>query len=305
MRTLTSLAAVTAIIAILSAICCRGGSSESIATFDGKIAGKDDFILNPEWDESRMSANFAPGNTVDVNLGHTPRKNIEALFFQMAGRCPNEDELAKWKPFFSAIPRKHWYLFRGRPLIYFYNGGTIKNRLNSAEVFRLLKALFKEEFGVEPYLCSDSAFWGAGTKDVADNKFKWYSLDEPIPDASFALNGATLTHAMVRWDSTARENNQVERAAKANERICKDDILLKKLLNGSMDSYLLVIATWNDLGEGTGINRCYDYYWDGEWRRPTHFMELTRQSQEGKILSLEDVPGSYLPCFLPTHQDGA
>jgi hypothetical protein len=31
----------------------------------------------------------------------------------------------KWKPYFQAIPSQDWYLVNGRPLIYFYNGGTL------------------------------------------------------------------------------------------------------------------------------------------------------------------------------------
>jgi hypothetical protein len=41
----------------------------------------------------------------------------------------------------------------------------------------------------------------------------------------------------------------------------------------------LVIATWNDLGEGTGIHRNYDYYAGGRWLEPDHFMRLIRSSQ--------------------------
>ena len=62
---------------------------------------------------------------------------------------------------------------------------------------------------------------------------------------------------------------------------------LKRLLNETHDSDLVVLATWNDLGEGTGINRCYDYYWGDQWQRPTHFMELIRASQEGNLLTVE------------------
>lgn len=191
---------------------------------------------------------------------------------------------AKWKPFFKTIPRKHWYLVKGKPMIYFYNGGTIKNKKNSAQVFKQLKQMFKDEFGVEPYLCSDSAFWELGTARFADNKFRWFFIDKNAEDASFTKDGVTLTHAMVRWDDTARLNKQQERAVIPEDKIYKDDILLKRLLNETKNSDILVIATWNDLGEGTGINRCVDYYWDEKWQKPTHFMDLIRTSQEGGIL---------------------
>jgi hypothetical protein len=40
-----------------------------------------------------------------------------------------------------------------------------------------------------------------------------------------------------------------------------------------------MIATWNDLGEGTGITRNYDYYCRGAWLPPHAFMQLIRGSQ--------------------------
>jgi hypothetical protein len=42
---------------------------------------------------------------------------------------------------------------------------------------------------------------------------------------------------------------------------------------------LLTFATWNDLGEGTGINRNYDYYNGGKWLPPDYFMNVIRKSQ--------------------------
>jgi len=37
------------------------------------------------------------------------------------------------------------------------------------------------------------------------------------------------------------------------------------------------------LGEGTGFNRAYDYYFHGQWQRPDYFMRVTRKAQEGKL----------------------
>ena len=45
------------------------------------------------------------------------------------------------------------------------------------------------------------------------------------------------------------------------------------------DANVAVVATWNDLGEGTGIERNYDYYLAGAWSPPTAFMSVTRAAQ--------------------------
>jgi hypothetical protein len=58
---------------------------------------------------------------------------------------------------------------------------------------------------------------------------------------------------------------------------------LRKVLKESEDAEALVIATWNDLGEGTGINRSYDYYFRGQWQRPDYFMRVTRKAQAGEL----------------------
>jgi hypothetical protein len=59
--------------------------------------------------------------------------------------------------------------------------------------------------------------------------------------------------------------------------------VLQRVLKESLDAELLILATWNDLGEETGIHRNYDYYADGHWLAQNHFMQLIRSSQsEGK-----------------------
>lgn len=191
---------------------------------------------------------------------------------------------AKWKPFFSTIPREHWYLFKGRPMIYFYNGGTLLHRENSAAVFAQMKVLFAKDFGVEPYLFSDSAFIPPAAETTADHSFKWFSLDKTTEESTQIHKGISLTHAMVRWDATSRSNKEQEREMNAKDLMFKDDRLLKTLLNTTHNKDLVVIATWNDLGEGTGINRCYDYFWKGQWQKPSVFMDLIRRSQAGEVL---------------------
>jgi hypothetical protein len=95
------------------------------------------------------------------------------------------------------------------------------------------------------------------------------------------LNGHIIDHAMVKWDSVGRD--RPGELANDRDRIVKDSALLKRVLTESSDAELLVLATWNDLGEGTGINRNYDYYADGRWLEPDHFMRLVRESQSNAL----------------------
>jgi hypothetical protein len=188
----------------------------------------------------------------------------------------------KWKPFFSQIDKRHWYRFAGRPFIYFYNAGTLEPRTRAAALIAKLKALFKADFGEEPFVDVDIAYFDdPAMTEVADAKFKWMTFDVPQRRQRSTLTGHVIDHAMVRWDAVNRDRpgqlaNQYDRCVKGGQ-------ILQRVLKDSQDAELLVLATWNDLGEGTGVHRNYDYYVDGRWLPPHYFMQLIRNSQrDGK-----------------------
>ncbi len=188
---------------------------------------------------------------------------------------------AKWKPFFARVPAKNWYRFRGHPLIYFYNAGKLEPRNQSAAVLKRMKAMFQTDFGVEPFVVVDAAYFeDPNMAQVADSKDVWFTLGLPDKRSHVEMNGVALDHAMVKWDPYGRD----ARAPGADELLVKGPELLKRVLNESRDADLLILATWNDIGEGTGINRNIDYYYQGHWLEPDYFMKLTRASQQGKIL---------------------
>ena len=188
---------------------------------------------------------------------------------------------AKWKPFFSRVPAKNWYRFAGRPFIYFYNAGKLQPRTQSAAVIKRMKEMFAADFGVEPFVVVDRAYYeDPNMPQVADSKDIWFTFDLPDKRSRTEMNGVTLDHAMVKWDPYGRD----ARAPKADELIVKGPELLKRVLNESRDADILVIATWNDIGEGTGFNRNIDYYYEGQWLEPNTFMNLIRRSRAGEVL---------------------
>jgi hypothetical protein len=187
---------------------------------------------------------------------------------------------AKWKPFFKQIDKKYWYRFKGQPFVYFYNSGKLEPRNHTAPVIAAMKALFKKDFGEEPFVSVDSAYFeDTRMKDTADGEFKWFTFQTPGKRSRSTLKGHTLDHAMVKWDPVGRD--RPEGIARPGDLLVKDDKLLAKVLEDSRDAELLVLATWNDLGEGTGVNRNYDYYAHGQWLAPNHFMKMIRDSQSG------------------------
>jgi len=196
-------------------------------------------------------------------------------------KCAKTMYEAKWKPFFKQVDKKHWYRFKGKPFIYFYNAGKIEPRDKSGAVLTKMKALFKADFGEEPFLDVDSAYFEDRTMDkVADAKFQWYTFQLPQKRFRSTMNGATIDHAMVKWDAIGRDHPGVN--AHKGDVLVKDAEVLEKVLSDSADADLLVIATWNDLGEGTGFNRNYDYYSGGKWLPPNYFMNIIRKAQGTK-----------------------
>ena len=191
----------------------------------------------------------------------------------------------KWKKFFTDVPKEAWFTIGGRPLIYFYNAGTLKPQTSAAAVIAKMKELFKADFGIEPFVAVDRAFFAdRDMPKIADSQFRWVTFDSPGSVWLEKSKGVNLAHAMIRWDSVNRDNANTERLATKDDRLIKDDHILVDVLNATRDNDYLILATWNDLGEGTGLNRCYDYYWDGSWKTPDHFLKLIRRSQEGETL---------------------
>jgi hypothetical protein len=184
---------------------------------------------------------------------------------------------AKWKPFYSRIDRQYWYQFQNRPFIYFYNAGTLNPLNASAAVVTRLKQLFAADFGVTPFVAVETAYFqDPAMPTVADSQFTWNTLTSGTMSHS-TLGGVTLDHFMVKWDPLGRDKPGA--IATSADRILKDTGLLTTRLSQSEDASVAVIATWNDLGEGTGIERNYDYYIDGAWSPPTAFMGVTRAAQ--------------------------
>ncbi|HEV8244895.1 MAG TPA: DUF5010 domain-containing protein [Polyangiaceae bacterium] len=183
----------------------------------------------------------------------------------------------KWKPFYSSLASEHWFRVQGKPLIYFYNAGTLQPLDQSSAVIARMKELFFADFGVEPFVAVDRAFFSdGGTQAVADSEFVWNTFSKN-EISSYNLTGISHDHFMVKWDAVARD--KPGGLATASDRVIKGPELLQQDLDASAAANLAVIATWNDLGEGTGIARNYDYYYQGQWLAPNAFLSIIRQAQ--------------------------
>ena len=96
-----------------------------------------------------------------------------------------------------------------------------------------------------------------------------------------AVRHCTATSRSRNGQVGCSRQGSTRNARQAGRLVVKGPKLLERVLRESLDAELLVLATWNDLGEGTGIHRNYDYYAGGRWLEPDHFMRLIRESQSG------------------------
>jgi len=224
----------------------------------------------------------------------------------------------KWKAFFSQIPSQYWYEVNGHPLIYMYYGGTIPVDGSSqpiiAAIVAQIKNLFQADFGVTPYVVIDIGF-SYGQATVADNQFVWNTLQSPYVTnyiSTYTNAGITADLAMVKWDPLGRDDGGSNAVAtnysggySSANGVIKDDSYLKAALSSTTSATFLTLATWNDLGEGTGLNRCYDYYVNGQWMPPDYFMKDIRHSQSQVTCAATNTPtntvtGPQSPTATPT-----
>jgi Domain of unknown function (DUF5010) len=184
----------------------------------------------------------------------------------------------QWKPFFQGISSAHWYTVAGAPLIYFYDAGTLTPASGVSAVIARLKQLFAADFGVTPFVDVDR---GYGSVASADAQFVWDTFkgfpSTNLGTATIVTGGLTFDNSMVKWDSLGRDTPGA--IADGGTRMFKGPEILDAVLQGSANANLLLLETWNDLGEGTGITRNYDYYYQGQWLTPDAFMLAVRASQ--------------------------
>jgi hypothetical protein len=113
---------------------------------------------------------------------------------------------AKWRPFYTRVGRDFWYLVDNRPFIYFYNAGTLAPLTASSAVLNRLKQLFQQDFGIMPFVAVDAAYFqDTGMANVADSRFTWDTIKSGRKSRS-TMNGITLDHFMVKWDSLGRDS---------------------------------------------------------------------------------------------------
>ena len=173
-------------------------------------------------------------------------------------------------------------MVNGKPLVYFYNSGRLSPNDKGAAVVEEIKNMFKQDFGVRPFVVQDQGFAPDSNTDIT---FQWDPLGNiDRISKSEGAQGFKLLHVLPKFDAMGRSHpgalaGAFENAPDNDYRVIKDFTLLRSALANANGYDLMSIGTWNDLGEGTGVGRNYDYAIKGNIVTPLYFMNIMRKIQ--------------------------
>lgn len=185
----------------------------------------------------------------------------------------------KWQQWFDNLSRDNWYMYNSKPYIQMYNAGLLLSYDAMSAVLARLKQKFSDMYGVEPFVNLDVAWPGDGNEDAV---FTWYSYGTSPSQTN--TNGVSAGHFFARQDRVQRDANTATAIAHGSSDangnpIVKDGSWLQSGLDQTSGDSIVTMATWNDIGEGTGIGRQYDIWFNGAWQTPDTFIRQIRTSQ--------------------------
>jgi hypothetical protein len=172
------------------------------------------------------------------------------------------------KGFFQQIPRKMWASEQGRPIIVVYGAACCQDLQRSAALWSAVKHAFARDFGVEPWLILEDTWFSPEARatppgmrtidEVADGRYRWgAALFGPQTDE---LRGYTVSTAGPGFDNRKLPENPDPRFRPRAETVDGRPGDAGAFFRSSLDAVppttnLLLIETWNEWPESTGIAR--------------------------------------------------
>lgn len=185
----------------------------------------------------------------------------------------------KIRPFFQAIPQKFWATHNGlpveqggRPIICLYLTSWFKNvNLAGDSLLNTIKTLFAQDFtdrygyGITPYIITDCTWWNDGCRTAPDSIWAWQT--ETINGA----NGYYCSEVSPGWDNRLNDPLNGTVVDRLGGRLLTSRFNTIYTVNASggpsvtpatrqvWDTNLMMVETWNELWEGTGVMRAGGY----------------------------------------------
>ena len=151
------------------------------------------------------------------------------------------------REFFRRIPPAQWARIDGKPILFLYEAAFAKKQ-DPERQFRYVKAQFKEDFGVEPFIVKSSGWQGE-----ADAVYSWGgAVNGPILFREVAALGPGYDHSAV----PGRQPLVVERK---DGRTYIDRWTKLLQLDPKARPWMVHVETWNEWHEGTDIAHSREY----------------------------------------------
>jgi hypothetical protein len=180
---------------------------------------------------------------------------------------------ANFRDFFSRIPRDQWALINGRPVVFLFiaNFAAAVNQTTFDYVYEQ----FEADFGVRPYIVREVSW---------DYRILRWEGDEAVRDYTRAIQTensylwAASIHGFVDWGGVAAigpgfdDRGVPGRGGTVTDREGGEFYCRHFEAAIASGKPLLVIETWNELHEGSGISETIEF--------GRQYLELTRELAE-------------------------
>jgi len=197
----------------------------------------------------------------------------------------------KIKPFFLAVPQKYWATHNGeslenggRPIIITYTAAWFTGVSSSGTaLWQWIKDRFAADFkdangnGIVPWVIHENSWFQQGGAGSADGRYAWGAAT--CWGISYELAGYRVTSIGPGYD-----DRLIRSPGSYADRY--DGRRLIRSFNGQQAfvSNLIMLETWNELWEGTSVQRCRDYTRSaGGYLPDTYYMDISRELIESSV----------------------
>lgn len=216
-------------------------------------------------------------------------------------RMPLSD-LANWayfydrkiKPFFEAVPRQYWATHNGqpleaggRPVIITYTAAWFRDvGTHGTALWEWIKQRFAADFtqggvGIVPWLIHETSWYAAGAGGPADGRYAWGAATND--GSRFDRGGFVVASIGPGYD-----DRPIRTPGKVADRHDGGRLSGSFRAQAAEQVNLLMVETWNELWEGTSLQRCRDYTGTAGPLADTHYLDLFRSLVSGGIGLHED-----------------
>jgi hypothetical protein len=185
------------------------------------------------------------------------------------------------KPFFQQIPREMWATVEGRPIIITYTALCCGDLQLGGALWAAVKAAFQRDFGVEPWLILEDTWFTAEAQNPPDNMRPLDSIADGRYSWGTALNGPatrSIGEYTVSSVGPGFDNSRITNIVDPRIQTRDDGAFLRNSLAAvPPNTDLLLIETWNEWPESTGIARAAHHAADGSPLPEDFYMQIVRE----------------------------